>query len=350
MECSRCLLTSDVVNIKDGYCDYCRLHDELEKNKPEEFEKILVKIRKRKGHQVLIGISGGFDSSYLLWYTVKVLKLKPLVFHFDNKWNTDIAEHNMATLISKLNVDLVRITSDDEYDELCGALLAAGVKDLDIANDMYMAEMMQSIARRYNIKYIFNGHDFRTEGSTPLGWTYMDAKYIRSVFKWAYGRKLKAPVQTFWKQIFSGVKQIRVFHYLDIPIGNKVETLFDFGLKSYGLKHGENDYTVFIGYYILPKYWNIDKRIVYLSAQVRSGYLTKKQAKIQLKEIPYEPVPGADDIFYKVSYRTGFPIGKYEPTRHYHDFKHYNFKKFKFLIKILSKLKLVPYTFYKKYT
>jgi hypothetical protein len=345
MECDRCLLTSDVTNIVDGVCDFCRLHDELENQDPAEFEKVLIDI-KRNNAKVLIGISGGMDSSYLLWYTVKVLKIKPLALHFDNGWNAPFAERNMSLLVSKLGVDFVRVYKDEYYDKLCGALLKAGVKDLDIANDMYMADIMQQTAKQYGIKYIFNGHDFRNEGSTPLAWTYMDAKYIKSVYKWARSQELKTKhIQTLWKQIRSGVKQIRVFHYVDIPEEERIETMEGFGIENYDLKHGENEYTKFMGYYMLPKYWNIDKRVVYLSARVRSGYITKEEAREMLGPVEYNTIPIASKIFVK----TGFPLGFYSAKRTYKDFDHYNFKRFKWPLKILTKLKFFPVTFYKKY-
>jgi len=36
-------------------------------------------------------------------------------------------------------------------------------------------------AEKYGVKYIFEGHSFRTEGVAPLGWFYIDGKYIDSV-------------------------------------------------------------------------------------------------------------------------------------------------------------------------
>lgn len=348
MECSRCLLTSDITNIENGYCDFCRLHDELEKNSELDFMKILTNLFVR-GEKVLIGISGGLDSSYLLWYTVKILGLPVLALHFDNGWNTPTAEFNMRLLVEKLGVDLVRVRKDVYYDRLCGALLAAGVKDADIANDMYMADIMQTTAKRYGIKYVFNGHNFREEGSTPLDWTYMDAKYIQSVYEWAYGEKLRTKhLQTFWKQIKSGVKQIRVFHYMNIPFIDRYNTMIDFGLRDYGPKHSENIYTKFIGYDLLPNKWGIDKRIIYLSAQIRSGVLTKEEAMEELKEGVYFN----KSYYSEIEKRTGVKIeaAMNAPKRTYKDFDHYNFKRFKPLILLMTKLRLVPYTFYKKYT
>jgi hypothetical protein len=349
MECSRCLLTSDVTNVENGYCDFCRMHDELEKLRPEGLEKILAKVRKQKGYQVLIGISGGFDSAYLLWYTVHVLKLKPLVLHFDNGWNYPFAERNMMNLVYKLGVGLVRVYKDEYYDKLCGALLLAGVKDADIANDMYMADIMQTTARKYKIKYVFNGHDYRTEGSTPIKWSYMDAKYIQSVYKWAYDEPLKTQhLQTFWKQIKSGIKQIRVFHYTEVPQILKAAVLTELGFEDYPVKHGENIYTKWVGYWLLPVKWGIDKRKVYLSAQIRSNYLSKEQALKKLQE----PVDFENEYIEQIEKTVGVTIAQaLNAEKHtYKDFDYYNFKRFKPLIWVMMKLKLVPYTFYKKYT
>lgn len=40
---------------------------------------------------------------------------------------------------------------------------------------------MYRAATKYNIGYILEGHSFRTEGVSPIGWLYMDGRYIRSV-------------------------------------------------------------------------------------------------------------------------------------------------------------------------
>lgn len=349
MECTRCLMTDDIVKIhSDGECEFCKMHDELEGLKG--FAAIADKVRTRKGYQCLIGISGGYDSSYLLWYTVKLLGIRPLVLHFDNRWNDPVAEYNMNLLVTKLGVDFLRITKDEYYDKVCGAMLKAGLKDADMANDMYMADIMQTVARKYNIKYIFNGHDFRYEGSTPLAWTYMDARYMKSVYKWTYGEELKTPhIQTFWKQIVAGImgiKHIRVFHYFHVPHEDKMKTLLDFGIKEYDAKHGENIYTKWIGYRLLPIKWDIDKRMVYLSAQIRSGFITKEAAREMLKTEVEAKINDRE-----LEKRTGMDI--YEALtadRHtYKDFDYYHFKRFKPLIWLLWKFKLTSYHFYKKY-
>lgn len=352
MECRRCLLTSEVTVIKDGICDFCRMHNKFTALDLSYLPDLVKKLKEKKGYQVLIGISGGLDSSYLLWYTVKVLRLRPLVVHFNNGWNTDIATQNMALLINKLKVDFLQFHSDDEYDELCGCFLKAGVKDLDTPNDVYMTELMRRVAIKYKIKYGFNGHDFRTEGSTPLAWTYMDAKYIESVYTRYTGKKLQTFMNyTLWRQFMGalrGIRQVRIFHYTNISDDVKRRQMLEFGWKDYGVKHGENIYTKFIGYYVLPKRWNIDKRIVYLSALIRSKQMSKSQAYIALTvKVPFD-----EKHFPEIERRTGVVIDEIMklPKQHYMDFDHYFFKRWRPILWIMVKLKLANYNFYKKYT
>ena len=352
MECTRCLFTTEVAKLKDGLCEYCDLHSRQTALDLGYLPTLVDKLKRKKGYQVLIGISGGLDSSYLLYFTVKVLGLKPLVIHFDNGWNTKIAEENMELICRKLKVDFLRFRSDEEYDELCGAFLRAGVRDLDIPNDIYMTELARRVAIKYKIKYGFNGHDFRTEGSTPLAWTYMDAKYIKSVYKWATGKKLKTFMNyTLWRQFtgaLRGIRQIRVFHYTLIHEWQKKKQMTEFGWKPYGPKHGENIYTKFIGYYVLPKRWNIDKRKVYLSAQVRSKTITKGEALTIIRD----KVPFDEKLIPEIERRTGVKLEEImsAPLRHYSNFDHYNFKRWKPLLWVMVKLKLTSYNFYKKYT
>jgi hypothetical protein len=336
MECKRCLMTSDIARV-NGQCEFCDMHDRLENNNPEDFYKIVRNIKKRKReYDVLVGISGGFDSSYLLYYTSQKLGLKVLALHFDNGYNNEIAERNMKRIVDFCKVDLVRVYKDEYYDEFCHAMLNCGTPDADIANDMYMADIMQTVARRYGIKYIFNGHDFRTEGSTPTAWTYMDARYMVDVYRKIIGREPKTKhLQTFAKQLYAaliGIKHIRPFHYVE-PEGMQ-EAFELMGVESYGAKHCENDYTAFIGYNYLPNKFGIDKRKVYLSALVRSGRLTKSEAKEKLKET--------------VEVEFSVPYNKLKLLRQSYD--RYNFKRYKLLIWIMMKLNLTSYTFYKKYT
>lgn len=350
-ECPRCLFTEDIAIIGEKQCNYCDIHDQLEAQaNPRDLYPILQKVKKSgKQYDCLIGISGGLDSSTLLYAAVKLWGLKPLVIHFDNGWNNMTAQQNMHRLIERLNVNAIVYRVDKkEYDLLNDAFLAAGVPDADIPNDIAMTKLMYETADKYGIKYILNGHDFRTEGSTPAKWTYMDAQYIRSVYMSFTGKPLENyPLFTFKDQIIyalKGIKQVRPFHYGFNRAHVERQMIAETGWQSYGAKHCENVYTEFVGSFLLPQKFNIDKRLVYMSAQIRSGEISKGEARAILC---YGKTPFKIDKLGKDADRMmDYFKSKIRPRE---SFDRYNFVKWRLLIWILAKLKVVPYTFYKKY-
>jgi hypothetical protein len=265
----------------------------------------------------------------------------------------------MENLIRYAGVDFIRYyVNQTEYDDLCLSFLLAGVSDADIPNDMAMGEMMLRTCKQYGIKYIFNGHNFRTEGSSPLTWSYMDAKYIESVWKkYNPEKELKSfPLLTFWKQLYyiaiCGIKQIRPFYYVEPDLMKEKYNLVErYKWKDYGNKHTENIYTDFIGSYYLPIRFGIDKTITYHSALIRSG----KMFKYEMLQETYQLFD--DNKINYVLMRLGINREVFEgilksPKKTYKDFQTYHsmFKKWKWLFWILTKLGFLPYTFYKKYT
>ena len=354
-ECPRCLFTSDIATIPDGkQCNYCDLQDHLRStSKESDWQPILDKIKKAgkgKQYDVLIGISGGEDSSVLLYMAVYIWRLRPLVIHFNNRTNRPEADNNIRVITERFGVNFIEyFVTRSEYDQLCDSFLRAGLQDADIPNDIAMAKLMYTTARNYGIKYILNGHDFAREGSSPKAWSYMDSKYVESVYFEHTGRKLQNyPLYTFWDQIvsgFIGIKQVRPFHYM--PNLDRRSILFflkGIGWQDYGGKHNENIYTAFVGNYLLPRKFGIDKRRTYLSAQIREGYITKDQARVILA-IPAEfdtkdLGPAEQHILNLVN---SSPIGNRD------DYKKYNFKKWRPVIWLLAKLKIVPYTMLSKY-
>jgi hypothetical protein len=348
-ECPRCLFTEDIATIGKDQCNYCDLHDQLESRaNPADLAPIVDRIKRKgrnKQYDCLIGISGGLDSSVLLYWAVVNAGLRPLVVHFDNGWNAPQAEHNMKMLCERLSVSSIIYKLDrNEYDRLNRAFLSAGIPDCDIPNDIAMTKLMYDTADKWGIKYILNGHDFRTEGSTPAKWTYMDARYIRDVYRKFANEELRNyPLFTFWDQIkyaLKGIEQVRPFHYgIDrVNVERQMKRLIDW--QDYGGKHCENVYTEYIGAYVLPVKFGIDKSIVYLSAQVRSGTMSKDAAKIKMKLKPKFDLTKLND-------RTSMPY--MDNIRDRSEFDHYDFKKWRAVIWALAKLKVVPYTMFAKY-
>lgn len=74
-----------------------------------ELERRVEMIRKDgrgRDFDCLLGLSGGVDSSYMLHVMVQEFGLRPLVFHVDGGWNSELSVHNIHVLVDKLGLDL----------------------------------------------------------------------------------------------------------------------------------------------------------------------------------------------------------------------------------------------------
>jgi hypothetical protein len=348
---------SGVVITASGQCNFCDLHDELDLQSSKVNIYDVVEDIKKRGkeseYDCVIGISGGFDSSYLLHLLTVEYQLRVLAFHFDNGWNSKEAESNMKGMIKGTGVAFVKCEMDNnQLNELNLAFLKAGVPDADIPNDMAMSKYFYEIAERHKIKTIINGHNYKYEGSVPLGWSYMDARYIQSVAGYYNVNISSYPILTFWDQIIAmrdGYKSIRPLYYIQ---HNKEEVKAmlkeKYGWKDYGGNHGENIYTEFIGGYLLPIKFGINKRIVYRSAELRSGFITRDVAEKSIKMSVFD-----SKKLRKIEKALGvsideimnYPITSRRRFKSYHN----DFKRWRFLILMGVKSGYFPMTFYKKY-
>lgn len=347
--CPRCLFDDTIAVIGDTQCEYCDLHDQLAADAKYDWDKQLAKIRNPKSkYDCLIGISGGSDSSTILYMAVKVWKLRVLTVHLDNHWNSPAADHNMSQLVKKLNVDHIRFSVNKaEYDMINEAFLESGTPDLDICNDNLMSYMLLKLALDNNIKTLIHGHCIYTEGSTPKLWTRIDGKYIANVYEDYTGKKLVSyPILTLWDQIrytMKGIKQMRPYHHREIfrvrPAYEQEMKEF-IGWQEYPGKHAENAYTAWIGSHVLPQKFGIDKRLVYLSAKVRTGFMTREAALEQLA------IPPSFDLSQIPQSIQDHLTSKITPREVYGG---YNYKKWKWPLWVLMKMGVFPRTAWVKY-
>lgn len=370
--CKRCIYDESVPNIRfDNYgvCNYCRQIEELEVQFPNDSrgEEILLQLvaemkeaGKGKKYDALIGVSGGCDSSYLMHLMAKEYGLRLLAVHFDNTWNTEIAKENIKAVIEKLDIDLFEYKVDSkEFDDILLSFLKSGVRDIECPTDIGLATTMNLAAEKFGIKYKIDGHSFRTEGSAPMGWIYMDAKYIQSVHN-KYGT---IPMKTFpnlWlsKQLkwmlFNQIKSVRPLYYLDYDKEATKEFLTkEYGWQWYGGHHLENRTAAFFHSYFFPKRWNSDFRIVGYSAYCRDGKMTREEALKLMKEKPHleeglleyykNRLNLSDDEFKRLMT---------QPKKYYTDFKNYKktFERMRPFFYLMAKAGLIPWSFYIKYT
>jgi N-acetyl sugar amidotransferase len=369
--CTRCIYDEriDQINFDSyGVCNYCHQVDELVAmygtgtNKGRAlFDSYLEEIKKqgkRKKYDVIVGVSGGTDSSYML-YLAKQLGLRPLAVHYDNTWNTSIATENIQKITKALNVDLyTHVVDNKEADDIFKAFLKAGVSEIEASTDLALAETMYRAANKYNIKYIFEGHSFTEEGITPLGNNYFDGKYIREIHK-KYGElPMKTyPLMTFSRFIYSTffkrVKKIRPFWYINY---NKLEAQKflkkEFDWTYYGGHHLENRMTAFCHSYYFPKKFGVDFRNNTLAAEVRNNKKTREEAWKEYNEEPYLEKNLLDYFKKRLSFSEDeFKEIMSQPLKYWHEFPSYKnrFEMLRPLFYVLAKKNLVPMSFYLKY-
>ena len=262
--------------------------------------------------------------------------------------------------MKKLYIDLhTYIVDNKEYDDIYRSFLKAGVIDIDAATDIALTTTLYLAADKYRVKYIFEGHSFRTEGIAPLGWIYMDGKYIESVQK----RHGTLPLKTYpnlWLGSFlkwtavRGIKRIRPLYYIDYNKKDAMELLTrELGWKWYGGHHLENRFTAFTHTYFFPRRYAADTRLLGHAALVRSGQMTRDHG-LQLLD---EPQRFDNELVQMVKKRLGLSDTYFEelmnlPKRTYRDYKTYKktFERMRPLFYLLYKAHRIPKSFYIKFT
>lgn len=370
--CSRCIYDASTPAISfddDGVCNYCLMVDQLaeqyQTGKPDgeqRIQEIISKIKhdgKRKKYDCVIGVSGGTDSSYMVWWALQN-GLRPLAVHYDNTWNTSIATENIRKVLGKLKVDLyTHVCDNKEADDIFKAFFIAGVPEIEASTDLALAETMYRAAAKFKVKYVLEGHSFLAEGITPLGKNYFDGKYIKSIHK-RYGKlPMKTyPLMTFskfirWTTLYR-IQKIRPLWYIKYSKEEAKAFLEkEFGWQYYGGHHLENRMTAFFHGIYCPQKFHIDYRNNSLSASVRSGNMRRKDALQEYYETPPHIEPELLEYFKK---RLGLSDTEYEAKmkespRYWEEFPTYK-KRFETLrpfFYLLMKANLVPHSFYMKY-
>lgn len=370
--CTRCVLDTTAEDIwfdENGECKYCKIHDAMEErfplneNSERRLQELVEEIKvagKNKKHDCIVGVSGGRDSTYSLYTAVK-LGLRPLAVHFDNGWNSEIAVSNIKNATSKLGADLHTVVADwEEFKDLQIAFLRASVPDAEVPTDYAIYSVLYKVADEEGIKYIINGHSFRTEGTSPISWTYMDGRYIRAIHN-QFGRlkKIKSfPLMTLSELLYfiflKRIKEIRLMEYIDYR-KKEVDKILEKELswRYYGGHHHESVYTEFFQSYLLPKKFKIDKRKTENSALIRSGQMSRQEALKEIQSTAYEHEQ--EIVEYTLSKldlsREDFQRIVEADVKSFQDYPSYFplIKSLKYPIKIACKLHLVPYILYLKY-
>jgi N-acetyl sugar amidotransferase len=310
--CRNCVMdTSDPgINFNElGVCDHCvefaqnvQPNWHTDERGRRELERQIVEIKqagKRHDFDCILGLSGGVDSSYMLHMAVKEFGLRPLVFHVDGGWNSELAVHNINVMIDKLGLDLyTEVINWEEMRDFQLAWFKSGVPHLDIPQDHAFIATLYNFAAKHGIRYILNGGNISTECVRyPLKYYYYgtDMSQIRDIMK----RFGTVPMSTYpFSSVFRHkiylryVRRLRVVKALNYMPYNKESALklleSEYGWKPYPQKHFESRFTRFFEGYWLPERFGFDVRRVQFSSLILTGQMTREDALEKLKAPPYD--------------------------------------------------------------
>lgn len=293
----------DITFDEKGVCNHCyaaQAAANQHRVDKTQLPWIIHDIKKRgvgRKYDVVIGLSGGLDSSYAL-YTLVQHGVRVTAYHFDNGYNTKVADENVMKLVEGMKVPLFRYKIDrGKFKELYEAFIRGGIKNLEVVTDHILFATAYEMANRERVKIIASGGNWQTESIMPkhFGEDARDLYWIKSVYKQMTGKRLKGlPMIPLWKEqyyrLIKGIKFVPILDYIDYNREEAAARLNQlYGYQHPGGKHEESTLTKWFQNVYLPRRYGLDKRRPHYASMIHSGQLTREQA-LKLLESPPEEV------------------------------------------------------------
>lgn len=320
--CTNCVMdtTDNAITFdENGICDHCRTYYQdilpywhTDNRGEAEISALVKKVKlsgRGKDFDCIIGVSGGADSSYLTYVAKEKFGLRPLVFHVDAGWNTQIAVNNVEKLVDGLGLDLYTEVIDwAEMRDLQLAFFKSGVPHIDTPQDHAFFATMYQFAENHKVKYILTGANYSTECiRNPIEWMYYqsDSIHLRDIHGQFGTVTLKSfPLTSILKHkvylpYVKGIQVIRPLNYIPYIKKDAIDLLKGrFGWQTYSQKHFESRFTRFYEGYWLPRRFGYDVRRVQFSSLIVTGQMARRDALNELQRCPYKDMDVAAEMRY----------------------------------------------------
>lgn len=349
--CSRCVMdTSDpwIVFDRHGRCNHCidflerRLSvtaysttDKIPSNSVGP-DRLWASIPRNRGlHDVVVGVSGGVDSSSVALLAQQA-GLRVLAVHLDNGWDTPIALQNVLQLAELPGITYeAEVLNWNRFKAMQRAFIAAGVPDIELPTDIAIQAALHRAAVRHGIRTILSGGNIANEGILPVCWMYnpRDSLYAESILheaglpsefyaplKFGFRKELRCRLQYRVRTLYP----LNQFRFSKDSARQQLSSTI--GWQSYGGKHCESTYTRFCQLIYQPRRHGIDYRRSHLSADICLGQVTREQALADLVRPAWIDLDVEHDVAF-VARKLGYTPDELEdamasPPRWYVDFPH----------------------------
>jgi len=347
--CVNCVMDTTDQKIEfdeHGVCDHCKTFYEkvlptwqFGNHSVEQLENLTKKIKKagkNRDFDCIIGMSGGIDSSYLVYVAKEILGLRPLVFHVDAGWNSRIAVTNIENIVDKLGLDLYTEVIDwEEMKDLQLAFLKSGVSHIDTPQDHSFFATMYKFANKHNVKNILTGANFSTECiRNPIEWMYYqsDTTQIRDIHNKFGERALSQfPLTSIlwykvWLPYFKDIKVHTPLNLMPYVKEDAKKLLIEkFDWQTYPQKHFESRFTKFYESYWLPERFGYDVRKVQLSSLILTEQMSRPEALRSLQKPSYNKEEIRQEIEF-VANKLDISVDELNsylqlPTKSYRDYR-----------------------------
>ena len=306
--CTKCILTDQYPGLtfnEQGECEFCGKYQGFKPIGEDvliaEFEKARQTAKKRKlDYDVLVPLSGGKDSTYMLYLAAKKYKLSVLAMTYDNGFLSPLALKNIQTTVKNAGAQHIFHRPDPEIlkkvyrimfrhtGDICGAcdigtntsilkvshdhqlpLIVSGVSPLE--NDSFVPDSVQDVSR---LKYILKKSGMISREEVNKFLIYRNLNFFR---------------QTYLKRTGYFGRLIFPLFYIENPSDKEMGAIiqkelgWQDSLTSEYTKHFDCIAEPFTNY-ARNRIYGYERRICQYSNMVRRGEISRDHAMQMLQD------------------------------------------------------------------
>jgi glutamine---fructose-6-phosphate transaminase (isomerizing) len=225
VRCTKCILPATFPFIhfdQQGECNYCKSYIKKNQARPiEELEHLVDPYRRSNGSpEVIVPLSGGRDSTYVLHLIKEELGLNPVAYTYDWGMVTDLARRNVARICGKLGVENIIVAANihwkrENIRKNITAWLkkpALGMIPLFMAGDKYFFYYAHKIKKQLGVDLEIWGVNHLENTNFKTGFAGLAPQFDK---KWIYSLSMKNQLKLFG---FVGKNMIQSPKYINQSI------------------------------------------------------------------------------------------------------------------------------------
>lgn len=333
--CSKCILPETYPLItfnKYGVCNFCTNYKNQVFHGANKLYEFLNKYKKKYGNDCIVGLSGGRDSCYGLYYIKKVMKMNPIAYTYDWGLTTEVSRRNQSLICEKLGVEhIVRSANLEKKRRFVRKNVNAWIKKpklgmipLFMAGDKDFYEYGRTLGKENEIDLtiLCTGHQMEQREfmigfagiaqpklrNNPDFFHYPNIVKVRLALWYSLqyfcnpryiNESLYDSIRSYFISFFKRTNQfLNLFHYIPWDEDEIERVLYDeiglekdlkFGKNQWRMGDGQTAFNNFI-YYHMSGLTEFDS---FRSHQIRERLITREKA---LELIEEENIPKYDSI------------------------------------------------------